>query len=51
MNLTLIIIAAVVVFASAAIIFILVKRAGGIRALLKAQNEAKEILESAREEA
>jgi ribonuclease Y len=50
-NLTLIIIAAAVVIASAAIIFVLVKKAGGMRALLKAQHEAKEILEGAKEDA
>lgn len=50
-NLTLIIIAAVVVLASAAVIFISVKRTGGMRALLKAQHEAKEVLENAKEEA
>jgi ribonuclease Y len=49
-NLTLIIVAAVVVLASAAVIFISVKRTGGMRALLKAQHEAKEILENAKEE-
>jgi ribonuclease Y len=47
----LIVIAAVLVLASAAIIFVLVKKAGGARALFRAQQEAKEILGDAKEEA
>ncbi len=47
----LIAIAAILLFASATIIFILVKKAGGARALLRAQQEAKETLGEAREEA
>jgi ribonuclease Y len=47
----LIAIAAILVVASATIIFILVKKAGGGRALFKAQQEAKEILGAAKEDA
>jgi ribonuclease Y len=46
-----ILIGALLVVASATIIFILVKKAGGARAIFRAQLEAKEILEEAREEA
>ena len=51
MNFMLIAIAVILVIASASIIFILVKKAGGARALFRAQQEAKEILGSAKEEA
>ena len=50
MNFMLIVIAAILVVASATIIFILVKKAGGTRSLFRAQQEAKEILGNAREE-
>jgi len=50
-NFMLIVIAAILVVASAAIIFILVKKAGGTRALFRAQQEAKEILGTAEEDA
>ena len=51
MNFMIILIGALLVVASATIIFILVKKAGGARAIFRAQLEAKEILEEAREEA
>ncbi len=47
----LIVIAAILLVASATIIFILVKKAGGSRALFRAQQEAKEILGAAKEDA
>jgi len=50
-NFMIILIGALLVVASATIIFILVKKAGGARAIFRAQLEAKEILEEAREEA
>ncbi len=50
MNFEFIVIAAGIVILSATIIFFWVKRAGGTRALFKAQQEAKVILEKAREE-
>jgi ribonuclease Y len=48
---TLIVIAAILLVASATIIFILVKKAGGTRALFRAQQEAKKILGTAKEDA
>jgi ribonuclease Y len=50
-NFILIVIAAILAVASATIIFILVKKARGGRALFQAQQEAKGILENANEEA
>jgi ribonuclease Y len=50
-NFMLIVIAAILLVASATIIFILVKKAGGARALFRAQQEAKEILGAAKEDA
>jgi ribonuclease Y len=50
-NFVLIAIAVILVVASATIIFILVKKAGGTQAIFRAQQEAKGILEEAREEA
>jgi ribonuclease Y len=47
----LIVIAAILLVASATIIFILVKKAGGARAIFRAQQEAKKILGSAKEDA
>jgi ribonuclease Y len=47
----LIVIAAILLVATATIIFILVKKAGGARALFRAQQEAKEILGTAKEDA
>jgi ribonuclease Y len=44
-------IAAILLVACAAIIFILVKKSGGTRAIFRAQQEAKEILNTAREDA
>lgn len=51
MTFALIAIAAILLVASATIIFILVKKAGGARALFRAQQEAKEILGAAKEDA
>ncbi len=51
MTFALIVIAAILLVASATIIFILVKKAGGSRALFRAQQEAKEILGAAKEDA
>jgi len=50
-NFMLILIAAILVVASATIIFILVKKTGGTRALFRAQQEAKGIIGNAKEEA
>jgi ribonuclease Y len=50
-NLAYIVIAGILVILSATLIFIFVKRAGGTRALFKAQQEAKLVLGQAREEA
>ncbi|UCE43198.1 MAG: ribonuclease Y [Candidatus Aminicenantes bacterium] len=47
----LIVIAAILLVASATIIFILVKKTGGARAIFRAQQEAKEILGAAKEDA
>ncbi len=50
-NYAIIAIGAVLAVSSAAIISILIKKAGGARAILRAQQEAKEILDNAGEEA
>jgi ribonuclease Y len=50
-NLVYFIIAGILLILSAIIILVFVKRAGGTRALFKAQQEAKVVLEQAREEA